>query len=523
MKDIVQILVLLLFMGCHVQEREHTEQPFSQYMGYGHYQVGFKTIFTSDITRNNVPFSDWSGKLYPLTDTTEGRKLPLHLWYPSTQKSPLLSYAHFVDLIVPQTPQEISEATDSLSREIYKYQAEELKGEAGFSNQDLDTLMQLTTFSSLESNPGKGKFPLVIIPNGSSPANQSVLSEYLASHGYVVAGLSLKGEFAHVVDASTRGLETGVDDLQFALRELMALPQVDPKQIALVGNAIESSFCAGLASRNKKIKALVSLEGGFLSNYEQRILNETVFYDPQSLSLPILAIYAPHPHISPDHIQGLIYSDRYFAHFPEMSEFHFLNYGLLDEYVPNIIGEPRGDLQTGFKTAAELILAFLDAQLKNKPEGLKGYFGTSPSKKLGKTIDTLFVLKGHDPAPNISQVKNLFVVKGFAAIDSIYASHLSAGNNAPFSMTFYNDFRNWLAWKKDPLYQYRMRLYKMAVESYPNSALTHYRYGYYLERNIKMDKSRQHYQKAHILLPDDPNMGTSEKRELRQVLEEALK
>ncbi|MCL6266892.1 acyl-CoA thioester hydrolase/BAAT C-terminal domain-containing protein [Flagellimonas myxillae] len=498
------------------------EEPFSNYLNYGNYSVGFKTLFTNDVSRPRVPFSDWSGKLYPSQDAAPGRKLPLHIWYPSDEKAPLLPFSHFVDLITPHTESAMGMDSDSLSREIYKYQADELKGEKGMTDSDLDTLLQLTTFSALETKSAPGIFPLIIVPNGSSPANQSVLCEYLASHGYIVAGVSLKGEFAHVVDASARGLESSVDDLQFALGELLQLPNVNTKQIALVGNAIESSFCAALASRNKKIKALVSLEGGFLSEYEQRILNETVFYEPQSVSLPILAIYAPHPNISPNNIYSLDFSNRYFARLPEMSEFHFLNYGLFDAYVPNIIGEPRGDLEAGFTAGAELILAFLDTKLKNKSYNFQQYYDKTPSDKLGKSIDTLYVLEGHEPPPNMSQLKNLFVTQGFGAIDSIYKYHVAAGNTKPFSQTFYNDYKNWLAYKKDPDYKYRIRLYAMAVESYPNSALNHYRLGYYLDQNDSLVKSNHHYRMASGLLDDDTTLSPSLRTALQQALEEVL-
>ncbi|MEX0313551.1 MAG: hypothetical protein AB3N18_05200, partial [Allomuricauda sp.] len=245
-------LFLFFLQGCKEQKKDNLEEPFSNFMDYGNYRVGFKTLFTNDVSRASVPFSDWSGKRYPLLDETPGRKLPLHIWYPSNEKAPLLHFSHFVDLITPQTESEKGMYSDSLSREIYKYQADELKGEKGMTDSYLDTLLHLTTNSSLETRTAKGPFPLVIIPNGSSPANQSVLCEFLASHGYIVAGVSLKGEFAHVVDASARGLESGVDDLQFALGQLLQLPHVDADQIALVGNAIESSYCAALASRNKK-------------------------------------------------------------------------------------------------------------------------------------------------------------------------------------------------------------------------------------------------------------------------------
>ena len=100
----------------------------------------------------------------------------------------------------------------------------------------------------------KGQHPLVIYSHGFSSMKEegAHVGPHLASHGYIVVGLALKGQFSHVIDATIKGLEVAVDDLQFSLQQLLKLPNVDGNQIALIGNAIESSFCVGLASRNKE-------------------------------------------------------------------------------------------------------------------------------------------------------------------------------------------------------------------------------------------------------------------------------
>lgn len=522
MKRIIFCLSLLFLVGCQKSKDDIPEVPFSNFMEYGEYSVGFKTLFTTDDSRESVPYADWSGKLYPEHKTSEGRKLPMHIWYPTSDKSKLLPYAHFVNLMTAQTEEGFKKDSDALAKKIFAYQVDQLKGEDGFTMAQLDTLLALKTNASLNANPIQQKFPLVIFPNGASPAYQSVLCEYLASYGFVVAAVALKGEFSHVRGTSVKGLETAVIDLQFTLGRLLKLPYVNKQEVALIGNAMASSICASLASRNKKIKALISLEGGLLSQFEQNILNETNFYEPQRITLPLLAIYAPHPSISPEQIYHLNYSERYFAHFPEMSEFHFLNFGLFEAYVPNIIGEPRGDVKKGYKAAAELVLAFLDAKLKQEEETLNQFYSGGIPEKYEKTIDTLFRLDGFNPPPNMAVLKDLFVSNGMPAIDSVYKSHVSEGNPKPFSNTFYNDFKSWLSWKKDPDYVYRMHLYEMAVESYPKSTLNHYRLGYYLEKNNLVEKSQFHYKQAKKLMSQDSSLDQVLKNDLKKILAEVI-
>ncbi len=522
MKAIILCVSLSFLISCQNSKDETPEVPFSNFMDYGEYAVGFKTLFTTDDSRENIPYSDWSGRLYPKSETSEGRNLPIHIWYPASEKSTLLPYDHYVNLMTKQTDEAFKKESDAFAKKIFAYQVDQLKGEDGFTIAQLDTLLALKTNASLNTHPMQQKFPLVIFPNGASPAYQSVLCEYLASHGFVVAAVALKGEFSHVMGTSVKGLETAVSDLQFALGELLKLPNVEKGQVALIGNAMASSVCTSLASRNKKIKALVSLEGGLLSRFEQDILNKTNFYEPQRVTLPILAIYAPHPSISPEHIYHLNYSERYFAHFPEMSEFHFLNFGLFEAYVPDIIGEPKGDVQTGFVVGSELVLSFLNAKLKGQSNILDQFYSEEIPRKYEKTIDTIFKMERLAPPPNMAILKNLFISDGIAAIESIYQSGVAKGNPTPFSMSFYTDFKNWLAWKKDPKYTNRLRLYKMAVESYPNSALNHYRLAYYLEKNDSLQKSQIHYRQANILLDHDSTLDQSEKAYLKKVLLEVL-
>ncbi|WP_190810634.1 acyl-CoA thioester hydrolase/BAAT C-terminal domain-containing protein [Flagellimonas sp. S3867] len=517
-------VALFVLCACQQSIENESQEPFTNFLDYGDYAVGFKTLFVSDLSRENVPYADWGGKLYPKNEESVGRNLPLHIWYPAKENSlEPLPYDYFARLNTIETEKQLIEENNSFYKEVFSYQVRELGGDKDFRPSQMDTLLGLKTNASLNPAALQQKFPLVIFPNGSSPAFQSILCELLASNGYVVAGVSLKGQFSHPVDASVKGLEVAVDDLEFALQELLKLPNVDKNQIALMGNAIESSFCAALASRNKKIKALVSLEGGFLSQFEQNILNETSFYQPQNITIPILAIYAPHPSISPHYIYDLTYSERYFAHFPGMTEFHVLNFGVFEEYVPNIIGELKGDTKKGFRVTSDLVLAFLNAKIKNKEEKLSQFYGGGIPEKFEKAVDTLFRLDGLNPPPNMAILKNLFVTKGMSAIDSIYQSHVSEGNSKPFSNTFYNDFKNWLAWKKDPDYVNRMRLYEMAVESYPESTLNHYRLGYYLEKNNLIERSQTHYKQAKKLIDQDNTINSSLKNDLESALNEVIK
>jgi hypothetical protein len=521
---LLSLLTLLFLLGCQKpkEDRDELKNTYTDILEYGSFDVGFKTLFGVDLSRKDVPFADWSGKLYPSEEISQGKSLPISIWYPAEGCNRELNFNHFVNLITRQTENSGSSSSDSLAKELFIYQTNELGGEGNFTSDKLDTLLNLKTRSFLECKAIEEKFPLVIFPNGTSPTGQIIMCEYLASHGYIVAGLPLKGQYSHVIDASTKGLEVAIDDLEFALQLLVGMNNVDGTNIALLANAIESSICAGLVSRNEIIDALISLDGGLISQFEQNLLQKTVFYEPQSITIPILSIYAPHPSIAPHYIQDLKHSHRYFAHFPQMSEFHFLSYGILEKFVDEIIGSTRGNTIQGFKAASELVLAFLNATLKNMSEDLDAMYSKNSSSYITETIDTLFKMPGIAATPNIAILKDLFINNGMSAIDSVYEAHKVQNNLQPFSMSFYKEFRDWLAWKKDPNYVYRKELYEMAVSSYPESTIINYYLAYFLNKSGEFIEAKKHYNKTLKLLESEENLNPVQNEQIRIWIEEDL-
>ena len=110
----------------------------------------------------------------------------------------------------------------------------------------LDQLMLLDVPAQLEAEVLGGMFPVVVFPNSSSPALHSIMAEYLASNGYVVAGFVPKGRFSSGMEFSGVGLETAVIDLEFVLNKISELPYVNMNQVTLGGNAIYSSVSAAV-------------------------------------------------------------------------------------------------------------------------------------------------------------------------------------------------------------------------------------------------------------------------------------
>lgn len=484
-------------------------------------KVGFRTIFTYDLSRPAIPYSDWDGRLYP-TKETKGRQMQINIWFPAklTDQSRRLYFSHYLELIARQTDFDpIDKQARKFGDAQFIYKTNSLGGAGSFTQAKLDVLKKLETNAFAPARPRTGEFPLIVFPNGGSPAFQSIMCEYFASHGFVVAGVALKGRNGFTEDISTKGLETAVNDLDFAVGKVLESFEVDNKRICMIGNAITSGHIVTYQTRNANIDCLVSLDGGLLSEFEQRLLRGTPFYDVQLVNKPILAIYAPHPSIDPKNIRHLDYSTRYIVHFPAMSEFHFLNFGALEKFVPGIIGKPKGDVAEGFERSAELSVDFFKAHLLEDRQSLDRLKNTAVTGP----IDSFVIWESLPVPPSIASIKDAVIKHGIGHLETTF-SKLRVKDPTPFSLTFYNDLKDWLAWKKDPEYKSRFRLYKMALESYPDSATVNYYLAYFASKTGDDELSKKHYRNALRLLEtdDSPELTPSRKNQMREQIQKSL-
>jgi len=524
-KKYTAILILFVLVGCQQQDAV-ANFPIMGDLPIGEYPVGFRTLFTYDLTKNAVPLSDWDGNLYKEQTSGAGRQFQINIWYPAQAHSgDPMNYEDYINLMGRQTNFGESEAQKALARQTFITQTRKLRNiqepenKTALTTAQLNQLLDLDVLARLNATTAKGKYPVVMYPNGTSPAYQNITCEFLASHGYMVIAFAPKGRFSSGMEVSTIGLEVAVDDLEFVLGKIADEPNADMSKVSILANAISSSVGAAAISKNDKFKALISLEGGLISSFEQRLLNGSVFYQPENIQVPILFIYSPHPSIDPKYTSHLKYADQYYAHFSKMSEFAMLNYGMFDAFIPDIIGKHSGNTQKGFETANELVLRFLNQKIKGEPGDLfDGAFIASRDH-----IDTTFVAPSLPAPPNMAVLKDAFRKEGFTAIENIYQQLKSTGNTQPFSREFYTDYRNWLAWKKDEEYQYRLRLYELAYDSYPESARINYYAAYYSMKRGLNDQAKRFYRQALSLSESDEDLSASEKSNVRRLATKDLK
>jgi hypothetical protein len=132
-----------------------------------------------------------------------------------------------------------------------------------------------------------GRFPLVLFAHA-RPVGQLVMSEYLASHGFVVAGVMPRAGYRLSVDA-VGGM---IADLETALRTLGELPFVNRDRASVIGMSNGAFGAVGLGLRTP-VTAIISLDGTIAEGAAARILPELSAATPLPPQPRVLHLYTP--------------------------------------------------------------------------------------------------------------------------------------------------------------------------------------------------------------------------------------
>src|SRR5579862_2051344 len=180
----------------------------------GPYCVGFKIEFLHDYGRTFRPKVSFEGQK---NTGNIYRPIALSIWYPAKRS------AH-PDRMLQK------EYVDDIGLELQETGTTEERKQAGFDefkrmmglalskqrpvDEQLKRILNTRTAAIKDAMPEAGAFPLVMnIPFGIR--GQSIISEYLASHGYVVASIPLFGP-----DQSTRQFNNRLVDVEAMIADL---------------------------------------------------------------------------------------------------------------------------------------------------------------------------------------------------------------------------------------------------------------------------------------------------------------
>ncbi len=265
----------------------------------GPYQVGYKTLLTHDLSRNYLD---------------EHKPIQIYVWYPTKDStSPGMVFGDYFEDAVKDF------GNDSVySKLVLNDIIEEFKSGAlnpSFNSQISDAEFEIISNTKIpcirEAKPAEGKFPLVLHTHVSGVLHQSIMLEYLASHGFVVMSISMYNTapvyYGRGEDGSYALLSSS-DDLGFVLAQARQFDFVDPAKAAVVGMLAAN----GLAFQFKEslVDAIACLDCS--SDWSEEYQRELPFFDPRKIRIPILEIInSDIPDQNTTFLDSLPFSDRY--------------------------------------------------------------------------------------------------------------------------------------------------------------------------------------------------------------------
>ena len=191
----------------------------------GPYTVGFQVVGTHDVTRADGAYPE-----------AEGRPVQLSIWYPAQPAASPMHFATYAHVLTKQT--DLDALTAEQKRQAERSLLVEMSRDRFYLLKagKIETLLQMPTRAFYEATPVEDHFPLLLWGlRHTSAAGQSVMNEYLASHGYVVVAPQYTGlrprypwESQPALEIA-RTIEGWTQDLATALAFSRALPLRQPR------------------------------------------------------------------------------------------------------------------------------------------------------------------------------------------------------------------------------------------------------------------------------------------------------
>lgn len=324
------------------------QTPFSV-LKKGKYAVGFRTFVEYDTTRPAI---------VEQAEKSKGRVMQLNVWYPAKKtKSKLLNFNEYVQLsgkeINPQSP-----GSQTSLNDYFDWTLKE-----GAKKEDVKPFKAsgVMMWASREAIPAITHSPVVLLMHGKA-ADFAFLGEFLASHGFAVIHTPYKGYAQAELDVKLLGMDTQVEDYEFAVSTLKAKIKADFSKIAVLGVSFGGQSAVAYTFRNP-VQAVVSLDGGIGSQWGASLLTQTKGYQLKSVKAPLLHLFNPRDqYTNLAAIRKYSYCDRTLIGIKNMEHAHFWAWGALDKWIPNALGATRPG--QSYEAVLQMTLDFLNKHQK---------------------------------------------------------------------------------------------------------------------------------------------------------------
>jgi dienelactone hydrolase len=278
----------------------------------------------------------------------------VHVWYPASASGSPLCFGDYLE--EPARLRAFLEQTGVPSRTI-------------------DSLFVSRLYAGSMSSPVNRPFPLVLVAqgNGQDAADQVVLSEYLASQGFVVAStpspmLRTPLEREDQVGAFA---ESQADELAAAIKTVAAMVPLDTLQLGVVGHSFGARAALLLAMRDPRVRAVVSLDGGIGTATAVESFVRAPSFRANARLPALLHFYEDlDPFATPDFVllRTLHTKDLVLVRTEGLHHVHFTTYGFASAVFPGlaVVTHATSTTPGGVREVARRTAAFLRRHLAGR-------------------------------------------------------------------------------------------------------------------------------------------------------------
>jgi pimeloyl-ACP methyl ester carboxylesterase len=225
----------------------------------GKFKVGFRNYNKEDNTRSYKRLYAWDNKVL-------ARPISISLWFPAE----IISTNNKLKVRDYMTILKQEEEWESLPDDKilgWFYYVDNEKNRKHF---------EIETNAYINAEPAKGRFSVVIYAPSyqASSAENFVLCEFLASHGYVVISSPSRGTENRFLDGgTTRDIETQARDIEFLIAEATSLTNADSDKLSVMGFSFGGISNVLAQMKNERVKALICLDGSIKYQFQKLLFS----------------------------------------------------------------------------------------------------------------------------------------------------------------------------------------------------------------------------------------------------------
>ena len=474
----------------------------------GPYGVGFTIRSQYDYSRAFRPEMMFGGRRY---QGETARPVQILVWYPSSVKAGFkrMQYREYLPLGMRELSFEALAAEDKR-----KGEEEYVRGGQTDNLKAYERLMGAATASVAEAPKAKGAFPLVIYaPGGGGRAyNNSIMCEYLASHGYVVAALPSIGAYRPKPIFEAVDFEGYARDIEFVLSVMRTFPNTDAKKASIIGHSMGGTSSVIVQMRNMNLRAAVYLDTvGVYKDFVK--WNALAFRAPQ-LYLARKAVNNPEliKEVKNDAVHSFLWGGDYVNHFSFCAD------GMIANVILNPKPKHASELKALYENGCRYTLNFLNGYLKSDPKGIAFLKRTPEENGIAENLVEFYHNPPAAPVPlawdNAGMIE-FFKKEGSLKFHEAYAK--SRALNPGLLLEIANDLWNQGDRKGT------VDILEMSAEMYPASSEARGFLSWAYEETGVADKAKLNAEKALELLPADASVDESMRKAIKTELEGRIK